>query len=397
LHLKNKKTELLTGVPPRGFMNDIQLELKNQLEKFRLQKMEPFMEHDDENEEFRMDIFTELGSLGFTGMPLPEEYGGMGLNYQDFSVALAEIAKSSVSYAVTISVSAMVQAILNEFGNITQKKKYLPALTEGSEIGAFCLSESSAGSDAASLKLTAKKTEGGYTLNGSKIWITSGGIAKTYIVMARTGAEGAKGISAFIVRDGTPGFSYGKKERKMGWRSSPTRELVFHNVFVPAENLLAKEGEGFKIAMAALEKGRFTIGAIAVGLSERALEDAVKYSLTRQQFNQPIFDFQGLQFMMADMATEIECSRLLVEKAAQNYDNGTPDQKLSCMAKLKATDTAMKVTTDAVQILGGVGYTREYPLERFMRDAKVLQIVEGTNQIQRVVIARQLKNEFITH
>ncbi len=378
-------------------MNDLQIELKNQLEKFRLAKIEPHMEHDDETEEFRMDLFNELGSLGFTGMTLPEAYGGMGMTYEDFSIALTEIAKSSVAYAVTISVSAMVQAILNEFGNESQKKKYLPALTSGEEIGAFCLSESGAGSDAAGLQTTAKKTEGGYILNGSKIWITSGGIAKTYIVMARTGAEGGKGVSAFIVRDGTPGFSYGKKEKKMGWRVSPTRELLFHNCFVPAENLLALEGEGFKIAMAALEKGRFTIGAIAVGCAERALDEAVKYSLTRQQFKQAIFDFQGLQWMMADMATEIECSRLLVMQSARDYDNKTPNPKLACMAKLKATDTAMKVTTDAVQILGGVGYTKEYPVERFMRDAKVLQIVEGTNQIQRVVIARQLKKEYTTH
>lgn len=378
-------------------MNELQLELKNQLEKFRLAKIEPHMEHDDETEEFRMDLFHELGSLGFTGMTLPEAYGGMGMTYEDFSIALTEIAKSSVAYAVTISVSAMVQAILNEFGNETQKKKYLPALTSGEEIGAFCLSESSAGSDAAGLQTTAKKAEGGYILNGSKIWITSGGIAKTYIVMARTGAEGGKGVSAFIVRDGTPGFSYGKKEKKMGWRVSPTRELLFHNCFVPTENLLALEGEGFKIAMAALEKGRFTIGAIAVGCAERALDEAVKYSLTRHQFKQAIFDFQGLQWMMADMATEIECSRLLVMQSARDYDNKTPNPKLACMAKLKATDTAMKVTTDAVQILGGVGYTKEYPVERFMRDAKVLQIVEGTNQIQRVVIARQLKKEYTTH
>ena len=378
-------------------MNELQLELKNQLEKFRLAKIEPHMEHDDETEEFRMDLFHELGSLGFTGMTLPEAYGGMGMTYEDFSIALTEIAKSSVAYAVTISVSAMVQAILNEFGNETQKKKYLPALTSGEEIGAFCLSESGAGSDAAGLQTTAKKAEGGYILNGSKIWITSGGIAKTYIVMARTGAEGGKGVSAFIVRDGTPGFSYGKKEKKMGWRVSPTRELLFHNCFVPTENLLALEGEGFKIAMAALEKGRFTIGAIAVGCAERALDEAVKYSLTRHQFKQAIFDFQGLQWMMADMATEIECSRLLVMQSARDYDNKTPNPKLACMAKLKATDTAMKVTTDAVQILGGVGYTKEYPVERFMRDAKVLQIVEGTNQIQRVVIARQLKKEYTTH
>lgn len=378
-------------------MNELQLELKNQLEKYRLQKIEPHMEHDDETEKFRMDIFNELGSLGFTGMTLPEEFGGMGLSYEDLSIALCELAKSSVSYAVTISVSCMVQAIINEFGNANQKKKYLPPLTSGKEIGGFCLSESGAGSDAAALSATAKKIKDGYILNGSKSWITSGGIAKTYIVMARTGTDGAKGISAFIVRDGMEGFSYGKKEKKMGWRISPTRELLFHNCFVPEENLLSAEGDGFKIAMAALEKGRFTIGAIAVGCAERALDVSVSYALSRQQFKQPIFDFQGLQFMMADMATEIECSRLLVLQAARDYDGGIPNAKLSCMAKLKATDTAMKVTTDAVQILGGVGYTREYPVERFMRDAKVLQIVEGTNQIQRVVIARNLKKEYTTH
>ncbi len=378
-------------------MNELQLELKNQLEKFCQQQIEPHMEHDDETETFRMEIFNQLGELGFTGMPLPEEYGGMGLSYEDFSIALCEIAKSSVAYAVTISVSSMVQAIINEFGDEDQKKKFLPALASGSEIGAFCLSESASGSDASALTTTAKKVEGGYVLNGSKIWITSGGIAKTYIVMARTGAPGPSGISAFIVRDGAAGFSFGKKEKKMGWRVSPTRELLFHNCFIPEENLLAKEGEGFKIAMAALEKGRFTIGAIAVGCAERALDESVRYALSRQQFKQAIFDFQGLQFMMADMATEIECSRLLVYQAARDYDNHTPNAKLACMAKLKATDTAMKVTTDAVQILGGVGYTREYPVERFMRDAKVLQIVEGTNQIQRVVIARNLKKEYSTH
>ena len=242
--------------------------------------------------------------------------------------------------------------------------------------------------------MTAKKVEGGYLLNGSKMWITSGGIAKTYIVMARTGSDtSAKSISAFIVRDGMDGFTYGKKEKKMGWKISPTRELVFSNCFIPEENLLSSEGNGFKIAMAALDKGRITIGAIAVGLSERALDESVKYALSREQFNQSIFDFQGLQFMMADMATEIECSRLLVMKSAKDYDNGHPNPKLASMAKLKSTDTAMKVSTDAVQILGGVGYTQEYPVERLMRDAKVLQIVEGTNQIQRVVIARNLKKE----
>jgi alkylation response protein AidB-like acyl-CoA dehydrogenase len=375
-------------------MDEIQTEIKNQLEKFRLDKIEPHMEHDDPEENFRMEIFTELGQLGFAGMTLPEQYGGAGMSYQDLCVALSEIAKSSVPYAVTISVSTMTQAILNDFGNEEQKAKYLPALTSGEEIGAFALSESSSGSDAAALKTTAKKVDGGYILNGSKMWITSGGIAKTYIVMARTGQEGSKGISAFIIRDGMEGFSYGKKERKMGWKISPTRELIFENCFVPEVNLLKEEGFGFKIAMAALDKGRVTIGSIATGLSDRALEEAVKYSLERKQFKQQIFDFQGLQFMMADMATEIEASRLLVNKAAELYDQGKPDQKLASMAKMKSTDTAMKVTTDAVQIFGGVGYTCEYPVERFMRDAKVLQIVEGTNQVQKVVIARSLKREF---
>jgi alkylation response protein AidB-like acyl-CoA dehydrogenase len=379
-------------------MNELQVELKSQLEKFCLAKIEPHMEHDDEVEEFRMDIFTDLGNLGFCGMTIPETYGGAGLTYQDCAVALEEIAKYSVSYSVTVSVSTMVQAIINDFGTEKQKTTFLPALTAGAEIGAFCLSESSAGSDAGALKTTAKKAEGGYVLNGTKMWITSGGIAKTYIVMARTSdAPGSKGITAFIVRDGTPGLSFGKKEKKMGWRASPTREVIFENCFVPEENILIGEGQGFKVAMAALDKGRITIGAVAVGLSQRALDESVKYSLTRQQFNHAIFEFQGLQFMMADMACEIEASRLLVQEAARLYDSGKPNQKIASFAKLKATDTAMKVTTDAVQILGGVGYTREYPLERFMRDAKVLQIVEGTNQVQRVVIARQLKKEYQTH
>ncbi|GAB4406265.1 MAG: acyl-CoA dehydrogenase [Bacteriovoracaceae bacterium] len=375
-------------------MTELQQQIRQELQKFCLKSIEPTVEHDDETGLFRMELFNQLGELGFCGMTLPEVYGGAGLSYLDLTAALTEISKYSASYAVTISVSTMVQSILEQFGNDEQKKKFLPALTSGQEIGSFCLSESSSGSDAASLKTTAKKVEGGYILNGSKLWITSGGIAKTYIVMARTGSEGHKGISAFIVRDGTDGFSYGKKEKKMGWKISPTRELVFENCFVPEENLLSEEGMGFKIAMSALDRGRITIGAIAVGIAERALDEAVKYSMTRTQFNQPIFDFQGLQFMMADMAVDLECSKLLVEKAAKLFDEGKNDQKLASMAKLKATDACMKITTDAVQILGGVGYTSEYPVERLMRDAKVLQIVEGTNQIQRVVIARCLKKQY---
>jgi len=375
-------------------MNEFQKELTESLRKFAQQHIEPLMEEDDARSLFRPDLYESLGDFGITGMTLPEKFGGSALTYLDYALALEELAKYSVPYAVTLSVSSMVQNIIFEFGTETQKATYLPALASGKEIGAFCLSESHSGSDAANMKTTAKKTPEGYILNGSKMWITSGGIAKTYIVMARTGAEGAKGISAFIVRDGTPGFSYGKAEKKMGWKTSPTRELIFNNCLIPAENLLLNEGEGFKVAMSGLDKGRMAIGAIGVGCSQRALDEAVKYSLSRQQFDQFIFDFQGLQWMMADMATDIECSRLLVHSAAKSIDQKRPNSKICSMAKLKSTDTAMKVTTDAVQILGGVGYTSEYPVERFMRDAKVLQIVEGTNQIQRIVIARHLKKEY---
>jgi butyryl-CoA dehydrogenase len=378
-------------------MNDFQKELILNLRKFCQNSIDPLMEHDDSDGKFRMDIYRGLGEFGVTGITLPEMYGGAGLSYLEYSLILEEIAKTSVPYAVTLSVSGMVQSILNEFGNEDQKQKYLFELTCGQEIGAFALSESHAGSDAANLKTTAKKVEGGYLLNGTKMWITSGGIAKTYIVMARTGGEGPKGVSAFIVRDGAQGFSYGKAEKKMGWKTSPTRELVFENCFIPDENRLLEEGQGLKVAFGGLDKGRVAIGAIAVGCAQRALDEAIKYSLTRQQFKQAIFDFQGLQFMLSDMATETEASRLLVHSAAASIDNGLPNSKLCSMAKLKATDTAMSVTTDAVQVLGGVGYTSEYPVERFMRDAKVLQIVEGTNQIQRVVIARHLKKEYESH
>lgn len=376
-------------------MNELQQELKRQIFRFCQEQIEPTVHLDDQNSLFRPEIFAGIANLGLTGIPISENYGGQGLGYQDFIVALEELAKSSVPYAITLSVSTMVQAIIQSYGTEIQKQTYLPALCTGKEIGAFALSESFAGSDAASLKTTAKKVDGGYLLNGSKMWITSGGIAKTYIVMARTGKEGASGISAFIVRDGTPGFEFGKKEDKMGWKISPTRELLFKDCFIPKENLLGEEGMGFTIAMSALDRGRITIGAIAVGLSQKALDVSLLYSLTREQFNQPIYNFQGLQFMISEMSTEIESSRLLVEKAAFLFDQGTPNIKLASMAKLKSTDTAMSVTTNAVQILGGVGYTTEYPLERYMRDAKVLQIVEGTNQIQKVIIARELKRDLM--
>ena len=368
-----------------------------QLTKFRLEHIEPYMEEDDAAERFRPDIFHRMGELGLAGLCLPEEYGGSGLGQRDQALALAEIAKSSVAYAVTLSVSTMVQKIIALRGSPEQKQHYLPELTAGQKIASFCLSESGAGSQPSALKTRAipatVKGEKGYRLKGRKMWITSAGEASTYLVMARTG-QSDRGISAFLVREGVPGFSCGKKEKKIGWKASPTREVLLDDCFVSADNRIGDEGEGLKIALAGLNSGRIAIGAIAVGLAERALEEAVRYSLTREQFDSPLFEFQGLQWMMADMATETAASRLLVEHAADLEDKGASCRRSAAMAKLKATDTAMQVTTDAVQILGGVGHTSEYPVERFMRDAKILQIVEGSNQIQRIVIARELKKEY---
>ena len=374
--------------------NEFHQEIKDQIKKFRLEKIEPHLEKDDQEGVFRKELFSQLGELGFTGMTIPESYGGAGLSYTDFCVFLEELSKSSVPYAITVSVSSMVQSILNSFGTEDQKQSYLPELTSGREIAAFALSESGSGSDASSLKTTAKETEESFILNGSKLWITSGGIAKTYIVMARTGDESSRGVTSFIIRDGDPGFSYGKKESKMGWRTSPTRELLFQNCEIPKNRVIGELNQGMKVALSALDAGRITIGAISVGLSQRALDEALSYSLSREQLGQKIFEFQGLQFMLSDMAIETESSRLLVYHAASLLDEGSSDPMISSMAKLKSSDTAMSVSTDAVQILGGVGYTTEYPVERLMRDAKVLQIVEGTNQIQRVVIARQLRKSF---
>lgn len=373
-------------------MNELQSELINQIRKYRLKNIDPLMEEDDKNSTFRMNIFQDLSKLGIAGIVTPEEYGGSELSYYDLCLALEEIAKSSVPYAVTLSVSIMVQSAISNFGSKSQKQQYLPKLSSGTAIGSFALSESGAGSDAASIITTAKKTDEGYVINGSKMWITSAGVSEVYLVFAKS--NNSKEISAFLIESNNPGMKIGKNESKMGWKTSMTREVIFNNCKVSHNNLLGKEGDGFKIAMSSLDKGRFTIGSIAVGLSERALDEAIKYSMIRKQFNNPIFEFQGIQFMISDLATEIEASRLLVEKAATLYDQNLFSSKIASMAKLKSTDTAMKVTTDAVQILGGVGYTSEYPVERLMRDAKVLQIVEGTNQIQKVIISKNIKNEY---
>jgi acyl-CoA dehydrogenase len=349
------------------------------------------LKEDDESETFRPEFLHALGEAGLCGVQSPEEHGGLGLGYTEYAIILEEIAKVSASYAVSVAVTGLPQVILSTFGNEAQKEQYLPALAMGETIGAFALSEPDSGSDAASLRSTAVLEGDQYRLNGTKFWITHGGYADLYIVMARTGGEGPKGVSAFLVPGDTPGLSFGKKEEKMGLRASPTVEVVMRDVLIPASNLLGSEGDGFKVAMSALDSGRITIAAISVGISQAALDTSAAYACQRKQFKKAIIDFQGVGFMLADMACRIESARLLVHKAAGLRDANKPNSHIAAMAKCVATDASVAVSTDAVQVLGGYGYTREYPVERYMRDAKVMQIVEGTNQVQRVVISRHLK------
>ncbi len=368
----------------------MQAELRSLTRRFAQKELWPLIEKDEEEERFRPELIAKLGELGLTGIPLPEEYGGAGLGYSEYSTVIEELAACNAGYAISVAVTGLPQVILNLFGTDAQKKKYIPPLASGKAIGAFGLSEAGAGSDAGSLRTTARREGDHYVINGTKQWITQGDIADTMILMARTGGPGPKGVSAFIVEKGTPGFALGKREKKMGWSTSHTMELAFHDMRIPVANRIGEEGEGFKIAMTALDSGRITIGAAACGIAGAALDEAIKHAQLREQFGKPIAEFQGVSFLLADMATQLDAARLLVRRAAALKDEGKPFSTEAAMAKLFATDMAMKVTTDAVQVLGGSGYTREFPVERYMREAKVMQIVEGTNQIQRLVIGRAL-------
>jgi alkylation response protein AidB-like acyl-CoA dehydrogenase len=372
-------------------LTEEQENLRRTVQRFCEKELAPIAVEAEEKAEFHREIYDKLAELGLLGIPCAEEYGGAGLDYSTYIVVIEEIAKHCLATAIGLAVQGLPQIMIGLFGSEEQKRKYLAPLASGMKLGAFALTEPSAGSDAASLKTTASLDGDSYVLNGTKAFITHGGFADLYLVMAKTAPEKrARGISSFIVEDGVPGFSFGKHEKKMGVRASPICELIFENCRIPRANLLGKEGDGFKIAMIALDSGRITIGASAVGLAQAALDEAVKYAKQREQFGQPIADFQGIQFMLADMATSIRAARNLVREAAYLKDQGKPFSDVAAMAKLFATDTAMKVTTDAVQVFGGYGYIQDYPVERLMRAAKVTQIVEGTNQIQRMLIARHL-------
>ncbi|WP_342044762.1 acyl-CoA dehydrogenase [Bacillus sp. OTU530] len=346
----------------------------------------------DEEERFEREIFEQMAELGLTGIPWPEEYGGIGSDYLAYCIAVEELSRVCASTGVTLSAHVSLAGWpLYTFGTEEQKQLYLRPLAEGKKIGAYGLTEPGSGSDAGGMKTTAKRDGDHYILNGSKIFITNGGVADIYIVFALTD-PGVKhrGTSAFIVEANTPGFSIGKKEAKLGIRSSPTTEIIFEDCRVPARNLLGAEGQGFKIAMQTLDGGRNGIAAQAVGIAQGALDAAVAYAKERRQFGKPIIEQQGIAFKLADMATQVEAARLLTYQAAWLESAGLPYSKESAMSKLFAGDAAMKVTVEAVQVFGGYGYTKDYPVERFMRDAKITQIYEGTQEIQRLVISRIL-------
>ena len=368
-----------------------QAEMRDTVRRFTEQEIIPHAEAWDENNHFPREIYRQMAQLGLMGMTTPEEFGGSQLSRLTAAMIYEEIAKGEMATAVGLSVHNMITGSIARFGKQEQRQRWVKALAGGELLGAFSLSEAASGSDAASLQCRAERRDNYYILNGTKMWVTNGGEADIYLLMARTsGGKGSVGITCFVVEKDTPGLSFGKAERKMGLHSSPTRELIFSDCKVPVANRLGEEGQGFKIALSSLDGGRINIGAIAVGVAQAAFEIARNYAREREQFGHPIGAFQAIQFMLADMAMKIEAARLLVYEAAYKLDNGQSPGMYAAMAKCFATDTAMEVTTNAVQVLGGAGYVRDYPVERYMRDVKVAQIFEGTNQIQRVVIARAL-------
>ena len=368
--------------------------IRDMVRSFAETEVAPSARERDEEERFdRALMYDRLGELGLTGIVFPEEYGGAGADYISYAIAVEELSRVCGSTGVTLSAHLSLCANpIYMFGTEAQKQKFLVPLAKGEKLGAFGLTEPSAGSDAGGTKTTATRDGNDWILNGSKIFITNAGEAETYVVLARSdkSAEKHRGISAYIVEKGTPGFSFGKKEAKMGIRSSPTMELVFENCRIPGDNLLGQEGQGFKVAMKTLDGGRIGIAAQALGIAQGALDAALAYTKEREQFNKPIAAFQGVSFQLADMATQIEAARLLIYNAAYRASAGLSYSQESAMAKLFASETAMRVTTQSVQLHGGYGYTREFPVERMMRDAKITEIYEGTSEVQRVVIGATL-------
>lgn len=378
------------------FLTDKQQMIVDLARRIALERILPVRAKLDENAEFPWDIMRDIARTDLFGLYIPEEYGGLGAGTFENCLALEQLAYGCIGVTTSFAASALGGYPILMFGSENQKERYLPEIAVGKKLGAFGLTEASAGSDAAGMKTTAVDNGDHWILNGTKQWISSGGDAEIYTIIAITDKhKGPRGASAFILEKDDPGFSFGKKERKMGLRASSTRELIFTDCKIPKDRMLGRRGMGFIIAMRTLDLARPGIGAIGVGLSQAAMDEAAKFASERIQFGQAIISFQAIQHMLADMAAMIEASRSLVYAIAKTIDNDEKNiSKLSAIAKVFPTDTAMKVTTDAVQILGGHGYMKDYPVEKMMRDAKILQIYEGTNQIQRNVIGSALKKEY---
>ena len=376
-------------------LNENQTFIRDTIRVFSNNKIRPLIMEWDEAQKFPTEIFKELGNLGFLGIVVDEEFGGAGLGYLEFAIIIEELGKVDPSIALSVAAhNGLCTNHVFRFANEEQKKKFLPDLTSGRKIGAWGLTESSSGSDAGGLQSVAEKKDNYYLLNGSKNFITHGTVGETAVVMAITDkAKGRKGISAFILEKGMKGFFAGKKENKLGMRASDTSQLIFENCKVPFDNLIGNEGEGFIQALKILEGGRISIAALSVGLAQGALDAAAKYSKERKQFGKTLSEFQAIQFKLAEIQTNIDAARMLTYRAAFLKDKNMPNIKEAAMAKLFASEVAEKAASEAVQILGGYGYIKDFPVEKFYRDVKLLTIGEGTSEIQRIVIAKELLKE----
>ena len=377
------------------FLNEEQIMIRDLARQIAEEKIVPVRAELDEKGEFPWDIMKTLAQSDMFGLFIPEEYGGLGKGCFELCLAVEELSRACVGVSTTYAANALGTYPLLLFGTEEQKSRYLSDIATGKRLVAFGLTEANAGSDAGGIQTTARLEGNEYVINGTKQWITNGGEAEIYTIIAITDrSKGARGASAFVVEKGMPGFTFGKKENKMGIRASATTELIFDNCRVPRENIIGKDGMGFLVAMKTLDSSRPGVGSQGVGVAQGAFEEAVKFARQRVQFGHPVITFQAIQHMLADMATSIEAARALVYAVARVIDSGAKDvSKESAMSKVFATDVGMKVTTDAVQIMGGSGYMKEYPVEKMMRDAKILQIYEGTNQIQRNVIGQALIKE----
>jgi alkylation response protein AidB-like acyl-CoA dehydrogenase len=376
-------------------LTEEQIMIRDLARQIAVEKIVPVRAELDEQNKFPRDIMKAIAQADLYSLFIPEEYGGLGKKSLELCIVVEELSKACLGVATTYASSALGTYPILLYGSDEQKKKFLPDVASGKSLVAFGLTEANAGSDASGIQTTAKLEGNEYVLNGTKQWITNGGEAELYTIIAITDrSKGPRGASAFIVEKGTPGFTFGKKENKMGIRASSTTELIFNNCRIPKENLISKQGMGFIIAMKTLDSSRTGVGAMGVGVAQGAIDESISFAKSRVQFGQPITSFQAIQHMFADMQTQTEAARALVYSVARFIDSGAKDfSRASAMAKLFGTDVSMKVTTDAVQIMGGTGYMKEYPVEKMMRDAKILQIFEGANQIQRNVIALDMIRE----